>query len=215
MFYLSLLQEIEKVVRGKRRVAEYLTAALLARGFILAIRGLGGYHLACDATDDKAVAALRARKRRPHKPLALMARDIGMVERYAHVPPRARELLQSPAAPIVLLPARKDGGDLSRHVAPGMNALGFMLPSTPLHHLLMEEMPFPLVMTSANISGEPQITDNDEALEKLAGIADFWLMHDREIVNRVDDSVAQVLADGTTAMLRRARGHAPAHRQEP
>ena len=180
---------------------------LLQAGRILAVKGLGGFHLACDATSETAVARLRARKGRPHKPFALLARDWAMVDHHAHLDDTARALLESPAAPVVLLTARPHHG-LATAVAPGQDSLGFMLPCTPLHHLLMEAMAAPLVFTSGNRSEAPPCIDNDQARDRLAGIADYWLLHDRDIVNRLDDSVARVMA-GRPRLLRRARGYAP------
>jgi hydrogenase maturation protein HypF len=176
-------------------------------GEILAIRGLGGFHLACDATNQSAVDRLRARKRRFGKPFALMARDMSVIRHFASISPLEAELLCSPAAPIVLL--RADGPQrLPESIAPNLGTLGFMLPYTPLHKLILEEFDVPLVMTSGNISHEPQITDNAESRVKLGDIADSALLHDRDIANRIDDSVVRVMA-GRARMLRRARGFAP------
>lgn len=181
-------------------------ATLLRAGAIVAIKGLGGFHLACDATRDDVVARLRARKRRPGKALALMARDLATVRRYAQVSAAEAALLESPAAPIVLL--RPQGLPVAPTVAPGMATLGFMLPYTPLHHLLFEGLDRPLVMTSGNLSDAPQLTDDAVASARLAPIADALLTHDRPIANRVDDSLARVYA-GAPRILRRARGYAP------
>ncbi len=181
---------------------------LLQRGEIVAVKGLGGFHLACDATDARAVARLRERKRRFDKPFALMARDLDIVRRYCEVSEAEEALLRSPQAPIVILDARPDT-DLAPTVAPNQRTLGFMLPYTPLHHLLLKRMDRPVVMTSGNRSDEPQCTANDDARDRLGGIADWLLLHDREIVNRVDDSVVRVM-DGAPRLLRRARGYAPA-----
>jgi hydrogenase maturation protein HypF len=176
-------------------------------GKIVAIRGLGGFHLACDATNPGAVDRLRARKRRFGKPFALMARDQSVIQRYASISPLEAELLHSPAAPIVLL--HTDGLErLPECIAPGLATLGFMLAYTPLHKLILEEFDVPLVMTSGNISHEPQVTDNEEARVKLACVADGVLLHDRDIANRIDDSVVRVMA-GRARVLRRARGFAP------
>ena len=179
---------------------------LIRAGGILAVKGLGGFHLACDATRPDAVAELRRRKRRYSKALALMARDVETIRRYARVSPDEARLLASPAAPIVVLAA--SGAPLPETLAPGQDTLGFMLPYTPLHHLLLEETAGPVVMTSGNVSDEPQVIDNADARERLAGIADAFLMHDRDIVNRLDDSVAMI-AGGEPRILRRARGYAP------
>jgi hydrogenase maturation protein HypF len=182
--------------------------ALLAAGEIVAIKGVGGFHLAADATDAEAVQRLRARKRRYHKPFALMAGGLEVIQRYCAVNEDERALLESPAAPIVILAA--DGPErVAADVAPGQRTLGFMLPYTPLHHLLLEGLDRPIVLTSGNLSEEPQCTGNEAARAKLSGIADHLLMHDRAIVNRVDDSVIRVM-DGAPRVLRRARGYAPA-----
>ena len=183
--------------------------ALIAEGAIVAIKGLGGFHLACDAGDEAAVERLRRRKRRYGKPFALMARDLAMVRSYARVNDVEAGLLESSAAPIVVLDRRQSAPPLASGLALGQNGLGFMLPYTPLHHLLARDLARPIVLTSGNRSDEPQVIDNDEARARLAGIADAWLLHDREIVNRLDDSVARVSA-GRPRLLRRARGYAPA-----
>jgi hydrogenase maturation protein HypF len=181
--------------------------SLIENGEILAIRGLGGFHLACDATNPEAVNRLRQRKRRYGKPFALMARDMAVIRRYCQVSVAEEETLRSGAAPIVLLNA--EGGErLPEAIAPGVNTLGFMLPYTPLHLLLLKELDYPLVMTSANLSQEPQLIGNAEAREKLRGLADTVLFHNREIANRMDDSVVRVMA-GKPRLLRRSRGYVP------
>ena len=179
----------------------------LEQGAIVAIKGIGGFHLACDACNPLVVERLRQRKRRYHKPFALMARDIAMVQAYTEVDDRERGLLMDPAAPVVVL---KRGGvqRVAPGVTPGQDTLGFMLPYTPLHHLLLQALPNPIVLTSGNRSDEPQVINNEEARERLRGIAEYSLMHNREIVNRLDDSVARVVA-GQPRLLRRARGYAP------
>lgn len=182
-------------------------ARRLTRGQIVAIRGLGGFHLACDATNAAAVDRLRARKHRYGKPFALMAKSLDVIRRYCRVTPPEQDLLESAEAPIVLLDA--DGPErLPDGLAPGMTSLGFMLPYTPLHLLLMQQLDRTLVMTSGNLSQEPQITDLESARTRLSGIADAFVMHDREIANRIDDSVVRVAA-GRAQMIRRARGYAP------
>ena len=181
-------------------------AAQIRAGAIVAVKGIGGFHLACDAASAQAVDALRARKHRAAKPLALMARDLDQIRRHALLSDAEAELLCSPAAPIVLLAMA--GAPLAPGIAPGQDHIGFMLPYTPLHHLLMARLDGPAVMTSGNLSDEPQATDNDEARNRLRGIADLWLMHDRDIVNRLDDSVMRVDAPGP-AVIRHARGLAP------
>lgn len=180
----------------------------LLRGAIVAIKGLGGFQLACDATDEVAVARLRALKQRERKPFALLARDIAMIERYCVVGMPDDALLRSPAGPIVIMPVG-DAAGLASSVAPDIATLGFMLPSTPLHHLLMQTLDRPIVLTSGNLADEPQCIDNAEAHTRLARIADYLLMHDRDIARRVDDTVARVMG-GVPRLLRRARGYAPA-----
>lgn len=192
-----------------------ITADLLRQGYIIAIKGLGGFHLACDATNEKVVQRLRQLKHRPHKPLALMARDIKVIEQYCTLSKVEEELLTSSAAPIVLLERKEldNSNSIADSVAPDQNTLGFMLPCTPLHHLLLRKLDLPLVMTSGNLTSEPQCIDNNEARTKLSKIADYFLFHNREIVNRVDDSIARTtdLDDSSRIqILRRARGYAPA-----
>lgn len=183
-------------------------ASLIRKGEIVAIKGLGGYQLACDATKAEAVARLRRLKRRDAKPFALMARDLDIVRRYCAVSREEADLLASPAALIVLLSA-KGPERLPVEVAPGLATLGFMLPTTPLHLLVLRRLETPVVMTSGNLSEEPQATDDADAREKLGAIATYALIHNREIANRVDDSVARVMA-GRVRLIRRARGYAPA-----
>lgn len=183
------------------------TAARLIRdGKIVAIKGIGGIHLACDAKNESAVDTLRQRKQRFHKALAMMALDIDMITRYAEVCEQETTMLQHRAAPIVVLQAA--GEPLASGIAPGQNSLGFMLPYTALHHLLMLELERPMVLTSGNRSEEPQSIDNLDAQHRLESIADYYLLHDRAIVNRLDDSVVR-LADAKPRLLRRARGYAP------
>ncbi|MFW9258722.1 carbamoyltransferase HypF [Nostoc sp. CALU 546] len=179
---------------------------LLQKGEIVAIKGLGGIHLACDATQETVVQKLRQRKKRYHKPLALMARDIEIIEQYCIVNAKEKELLTSSAAPIVLLQVTGKKV-VAPSVAYGQNTLGFMLPYTPLHHLILRRMNRPIVLTSGNLADEPQCIDNDEAREKLGKIADYFLFHNREIINRVDDSVVRVIGDKVQT-IRRARGYA-------
>ncbi|MDB9465819.1 carbamoyltransferase HypF [Dolichospermum circinale] len=181
---------------------------LLQKGEIVAIKGLGGFHLACDSTLENAVIKLRNRKHRYHKPLALMARDINIISEYCYINDLEKALLTSSAAPIVLLKI-KANHQLASAIAPGQNTLGFMLPYTPLHHLILRRMKVPIVLTSANICDEPQCINNEDAKDKLSKIADYFLLHNRDIVNRVDDSVVRVI-DDKIQTLRRARGYAPA-----
>lgn len=182
--------------------------SLLQKGEIVAIRGIGGFHLACDATNSEAIGKLRRRKKRDAKPFALMARDVDIIERYCEVNDTEKAQLESPEAPIVLLRKSTDNA-LPDQLAPGLDTLGFMLPYTPLHVLVLRRMERPVVMTSANLANAPQITGVADARRKLAGIADFALFHNRKIANRVDDSLVRVV-DGVPRLLRRSRGHAPA-----
>ncbi len=181
---------------------------LLGQGKILALKSLGGFHLACDAHNPAALRELRRRKGRAAKPFAVMARDLETVARYCHLDQAERELLTSPQAPIVVL-RRRPEARLPGELAPGLQTLGVMLPYTPLHFLLFRG-PFDLlVMTSGNYSELPLAKDNDRALEELGGIADAFLWHNREIVNRCDDSLAAVM-DGEIQLFRRSRGYVPA-----
>ncbi len=193
--------------QGDRQVISRAAKAL-KEGEILALKGLGGFQLACDAGNEGAVSRLRERKRRPHKPFAVMMPDLGEVRRHCRVTAEETELLTSPASPIVLLPWRKDSR-LCRSLAPGHQRLGVMLPYTPLHHMLLRETGRALVMTSGNLSEEPIAKDNEEALHRLASLADLFLLHDRDIHARYDDSVWFVPVPGSPQPVRRARGYAP------
>jgi hydrogenase maturation protein HypF len=182
--------------------------ALLA-GAVVAVKGLGGYHLACDATNEGAVARLRDRKRRWAKPFAVMVADAAAARLLCRVGTTEHELLTAPARPIVLLEARRDGRPrLAPSVANGNRRLGVFLPYTPLHHLLLAGIGRPLVLTSGNLADEPLATDDGDALVRLAGLADGFLAHDREIRARYDDTVTRVVA-GRESVVRRARGYAP------
>ncbi len=204
---LELWDASGKALAGRdealRRAAE-----ALRRGSIVAVKGLGGFHLMADARNGEALSLLRARKRREEKPFALMVPDLASAARLCRVSAAEAALLKSRQAPIVLLGRRGDAGDLASSVAPGNPDLGLMLPSNPLHHLLMAELGFPVVATSGNLSDEPICTDEGEALRRLGGIADLFLAHDRPVVRPVDDSVARVVMEVPT-LLRRARGFAP------
>ncbi len=185
------------------------TAQMLHAGKIVAIKGIGGFHLAVDALNDAATIRLRRRKRRDHKPFAMMAVSLEKIAEYAIVNKTTRKLLTGPQCPVVLLPQKPNSG-IAPSVAQGVNTFGFMLCYAPLHHLLFgAEQVEVLVMTSGNISDEPLICDNDEALERLGDVADAFLMHDRQIYRRIDDSVLHII-DEQPAFLRRARGYVPA-----
>ncbi|MFZ5646628.1 MAG: carbamoyltransferase HypF [Bacillota bacterium] len=182
-------------------------ARILRRGLILAIKGIGGYHLACNAGDNRAVNKLRRRKNREEKPLALMVRDLETAGSLCRLEPGAIEALPGHRRPIVLLEKREPNG-LASAVAPGQRYLGVMLPYSPLHHLLLKESGLVLVLTSGNKSGEPIACGDEEALTNLAGIADYFLVHNRPIQARCDDSVVKIHR-GVEVPVRRARGYVP------
>jgi hydrogenase maturation protein HypF len=194
---------------GEVAAGDPLRAAggLLRRGLIVAVKGLGGFHLACDARSEGAVSRLRARKRRTAKPFAVMAHDLEVARCLGRIGPAEADLLTSRQRPIVLC-HRRSGSGLADAVAPGNPLVGLLLPYTPLHHLLLDEARGPLVMTSGNLSDEPLVRDEREALTRLGDVADAFLVHDREIVTRCDDSVARIV-DGSPTLLRRARGWVP------
>ncbi|HSW31828.1 MAG TPA: carbamoyltransferase HypF [Longimicrobiales bacterium] len=199
--------EAEGGVTHRGDMAIRAAGELLVRGRVVAVRGLGGFHLACDATDDLAVRRMRSRKHRESKPLAIMVRSLDEARALALVSDGEAALLESRERPIVLL-ERRAGALLAPSLAPGLTSVGIMLAYTPLHRLLLEEVARPLVMTSGNQSDEPIATGVEEARERLGGIADGFLFHDREIVARYDDSLVRTSPRGTI-FLRRARGYAP------
>jgi hydrogenase maturation protein HypF len=186
---------------------------LLAEGKILAVKGLGGFLLACDATNEATVSELRRRKRRPHKPFALMVRDLAAARRLCEVSAEDEASMLSPRRPIVILPRRPDAS-LASGIAPGDKTLGVMLPYTPLHYLLFSDSPdiepewSALVMTSGNLSEEPIVISNHEAMLQLGGVADWFVLHNRDIATRVDDSVVRGF-EGRERVLRRSRGFVP------
>jgi len=200
---------LEEGGRGTLEGEEALERAggLLRAGRILAVRGLGGFHLAVDAGSERAVRRLRARKRRDAKPLAVMVASLEEARTLARISPAEEALLASRERPIVVL-ERRAGAPLARAVAPGLGSVGLMVAYTPLHLLLLEAAGGPLVMTSGNLSEEPIATGNEEARTRLAAVADAFLLHDREIVARYDDSLVRVV-DEAPVFLRRARGYAP------
>jgi hydrogenase maturation protein HypF len=182
-------------------------AAALRAGLVVAVKGLGGFHLACDATSEMAVARLRQRKHRDEKPLAVMVASIDGASRIGAIDEVARRLLTSSERPIVIVDKRM-GSSIAPSVAPRNNKIGVFLPYSPLHHLLLADVRRPLVMTSGNLSDEPIAFENDEAVRRLGGIADFFLLHDRAIETRCDDSVVSVVA-GSATVTRRSRGYVP------
>ncbi|MDD5140077.1 MAG: carbamoyltransferase HypF [Verrucomicrobiales bacterium] len=201
----------EAVLGGHK--ALLAAARAIVRGRIVAIKGIGGFHLMVDARNEAAVGRLRERKHREEKPLALMFPSLKSVKAVCEVSPLEERLLRSPEAPIVLLRRQPSSilhppSALAHSVAPGNPNLGVMLPSNPLHHLLMAELGFPIIATSGNLTDEPICIDEHEALERLGGIADVFLVHNRRIVRHVDDSIARVMLD-REMVLRRARGYAP------
>jgi len=194
---------------GSPRQSDPLNAAaeLLKNGSVVAVKGLGGFHLACDATDGAAIRLLRARKQRDEKPFAVMVANLDAARALAELTPEEEDLLSGPERPIVLVSARAEAS-LAAEVSPESPLWGLFLPYTPLHHLLLAAVGRPLVMTSANISDEPICRDNEEAERRLDGIADAILLHDRQIAMRCDDSVVRVIA-GTPTIMRRSRGFVP------
>ena len=202
--------------RGRASSDEAALAAAvttLRAGKIVAVKGVGGYHLMCDASNDAAIAELRRRKPRPAKPLAVMFKDLDSLRRAVRSTPEQDAFLASPERPIVLLPKRQDDG-LSEAIAPGLAEIGCLLPYSPLHDLLLNDFDGPLVATSGNLSGEPVLTDHEEAQARLAHLADAFLHHDRRIVRPADDPVYRVVA-GVPRPLRLGRGSAPLELELP
>lgn len=204
----TLILETEECEAARGASALDRTLELLEAGGIVAVKGVGGFHLACDGTNDAAVERLRNRKERSDKPFALMAASTAIVRLYASVGPTEARILESRERPIVLLRQCElpDALPLSQHVAPRSRELGFVLPYTPLHQLLMRDRP--LVMTSGNTSNEPIVRENNQARQALGGIADALLLHDREIVAPCEDSVVRVV-EGASYLIRRSRGYVP------
>jgi hydrogenase maturation protein HypF len=205
---LRLLDKFGHLLHAKPDDPILRTARMLRGRAIVAIKGLGGYHLACDPFDERAVRTLRGRKVRQDKPFALMAGDLAQVHEICHVSPGEEALLTSPARPIVLLERRENTG-VAEGVAPRQSTLGVMLAYTPLHHLLLRDAGIPLVMTSGNTSDEPIAYRDEEALDQLCEIADYFLIHDRMIHMRCDDSVVRTARE-IPYPIRRSRGYTPA-----
>jgi len=194
-----------RVIESDNPIAE--ACQKIKEGFIVALKGLGGFQLACDATNPKAVGLLRERKSRPSKPFAIMVKSISEMQDHFYINKVEQQILTSPRAPIVLL-AKKDNNHVASEVSFYNTMEGVMLPYTPLHHLLFNYIDFPLIMTSGNLSEEPIAKDNDEALKKLKYISDYFLMHNRDIYSRYDDSVVKEL-NGKEMLIRRARSYSP------
>jgi len=204
---VQLLDNNGKTVAAGTEQVIAEAARFLRAGKIVAIKGIGGFHLAVDAFNEEAVRRLRERKRRDHKPFAMMADSVETIREYAIVSEPAEQVLKSPESPIVLLP-RRAGGPIAPSVAEGVNTYGFMLCYAPLHYLLFARDIEVLVMTSGNVSDEPLICTNEAALERLTDVADAFLMHDRQIHRQVDDSIVH-LVENEPVLLRRARGYVP------
>ncbi len=207
---LFLLDKSGKEICEQKEIIERVTS-LLRQGKIIAIKGLGGFHLAVDATSDKAVLKLRERKKRPFKPLAIMVASLKIADQIAILDEHTKKLLTNSSAPIVLV-KKKEGSFISKYIAPQIKDIGIMLPYTPLHHLILNhpQTPKALVMTSGNLSGLPISMDTDSALNELKEIADFFLTNNRDIVTRADDSVIRYIEPSLgSIMIRRSRGFVP------
>ncbi len=209
---LTLLTRDGEKVECSDPISE--AAKLINEGYIVAVKGIGGFHIACLASEDDVVLRLRERKRRPEKPFAVMVLNLDVASRLVELNENAIRLLKSPQCPIVLLPIR-EGAPISRYVAPGLAHLGIFLPYTALHYLLLSEVKDRFaIMTSGNVHGKPMCIKDEIALRELRNIVDYFLVHNREIVNRVDDSVVRFTA-GEPVILRRGRGYAPYWIQVP
>lgn len=204
--HLSLYGKDRLLSEGERALKT--TIEYLKEGAIISIKGIGGFHLCCDATNDYALRLLRKRKNRPLKPLAVMFRDIETIKSYGELSLREQALIGSKERPVTII-NKKDITDLSEGIAPGLRKIGVILPYSPLHFLICEELSRPLVMTSANLGGEPIVKDNKEALEGLFGLSDYILLHNRDIINHCDDSVVKEI-NQTPLFIRRSRGYAAA-----
>ncbi|RLJ70787.1 hydrogenase maturation carbamoyltransferase HypF [Hydrogenivirga caldilitoris] len=202
--WVSLYDREGNLIAEREEAIELLLEAIM-EGKIVAVKGVGGFHLICDARKEESVRTLRERKRRQEKPFAVMFRDLKQVEEHAEPTELEKGLLISPERPIVLVKKRRE---LAPSVAPGLSRVGAFLPYSPLHHIILRRLGFPVVATSGNLSDEPIVKDNDEALEKLSQFADIILLHNREIRRRCDDSVVKVIG-GIPTPIRRSRGYAP------
>ena len=204
--HISLFTSDKKFISEKEQALKD-TIEFLKQGKILAIKGIGGFHLVCDATNDKAIKTLRERKRRGEKPFAVMFKDINQIKDHAEITDFEEAIILSPEKPVVIVQS-KENTDLSKEIAPYLDRIGVFLPYSPLHNLLLNDFGKPLVMTSANLSDEPIVKDNEEAFEKLSIFTDYILVHNRDIKNRVDDSVVRII-DQKISFIRRSRGYAP------
>jgi len=202
---VKLVRSPKSKVRSKGIKAIQKTVEFLRKGKIIAVKGIGGFHICCDATNDKAVKKLRHRKNRPDKPFAVMMPNIETIKKYCYVSEKEKNILLSPERPIVLLKKRLQ---ISELIAPNNNYLGAMLPYTPLHYLLVQKFDV-LLMTSGNKQDEPICCDNDDAIKELSGICDYFLIHNRDILNRCDDSIVQVGNKKNLKVIRRSRGYVP------
>lgn len=202
---LTLINSFGKEIKGSEPIQR--VAAFINAGYIIAIKGLGGFHLCCNGKNEQAVSELRIRKGRPDKPLAVMIKDIASVNKYCETSDMDRDILKSEKRPIVLI-NKKIPCDLPDNIAPNQKRIGVMLPYLPLHYLLFEDGLEVLVMTSGNISGEPIQYENNEAVHNLKGVADYFLLHDRSIHNPLDDSVVKVILN-REMVSRRSRGYIP------
>lgn len=202
--WVSLYDRNGKLIAEKEKALKILIEEI-KKGKIVAVKGIGGFHLICDATNEESVRELRRRKRRQEKPFAVMFRDLEQVEEYAQPTDLERALLLSPERPIVLIRKKRE---LAPSVSPGLKRVGAFLPYSPLHHIILKNLDFPIVATSGNLSDEPIVKNNDEALNKLKEFSDLILTHNREIKRRCDDSVVKVVGKVPT-FIRRSRGYAP------
>lgn len=202
--YLELYDKNKKKIAEREKALDF-TIKFLKENKIIAIKGIGGFHIICNATNEEIINILRKRKKRLKKPFAVMFKDLKQIEKYCYLTLEEKKLLTSPSSPIVLLESK---GKLPKNIAPGLKKIGAFLPYSPLHHLILYKIDFPIIATSGNFSEEPIIIDNEEAFKKLVYIADYILVHNRDIKRRADDSVIKVINKIPT-FIRRARGYTP------